>query len=56
MNTYNATPAWSRAESQLDAVLARFDIPASFSIQARMKRQNKPRCESFGRSVVSKAL
>ena len=34
MNTYNATPAWSRAESQLDAVLARFDIPASFSIQA----------------------
>ncbi len=34
MHTYNTTPAWSRAESQLDAVLARFDIPASFSIQA----------------------
>ena len=34
MNDYNATPAWSRAEPQLDAVLARFNIPESFSIQA----------------------
>ena len=34
MNDYNATPAWSSAEPQLDRVLARFDIPASFSIQA----------------------
>lgn len=34
MNKYNATPAWSSAEPQLDMVLARFDIPASFSIRA----------------------
>lgn len=34
MNDYNATPAWSSAAPQLDAVLARFDMPASFSIQA----------------------
>lgn len=34
MNTYNGTPAWSSAEPQLDVVLARFNIPASFSIQA----------------------
>ena len=34
MNDYNATPAWSSAEPQLDMVLTRFDIPASFSIRA----------------------
>ena len=34
MNEYNATPAWRSAEPQLDAVLARFNIPASFSIRA----------------------
>ena len=34
MNEYNATPAWSSAEPQLDMVLTCFDIPASFSIQA----------------------
>ena len=34
MNVHSTTPAWSRAEPQLDAVLARFDIPASFSIRA----------------------
>lgn len=34
MNVYSTTPVWSRAETQLDAVLARFNIPASFSIQA----------------------
>ncbi len=34
MNTCNRTPAWSSAEPQLDVVLARFNIPASFSIQA----------------------
>lgn len=35
MNVYSTTPAWSKAEPQLDAVLTRFDIPASFSIRAR---------------------
>ena len=34
MNVYSTTPTWSSAEPQLDAVLARFNIPASFSIQA----------------------
>ncbi|MYK19564.1 GNAT family N-acetyltransferase [Candidatus Poribacteria bacterium] len=34
MNTHSTTPAWRRLEPQLDAVLARFDIPASFRIQA----------------------
>lgn len=34
MNVYSTTPAWSKAEPQLEAVLARFDIPASFSIRA----------------------
>lgn len=34
MNDYNATPAWSRTEPQLDTVLARFNVPASFSIRA----------------------
>ena len=34
MNNYDSIPAWSRAEPQLDSVLARFNIPVSFSIQA----------------------
>ena len=34
MNVYSTPPPWSRAEPQLNAVLARFNIPASFSIQA----------------------
>ena len=34
MNVYSTTPAWSRTEPQLDAILARFNVPASFSIRA----------------------